>query len=127
MNTTEPPAYGTFSNETTKTVSADLLPTLSFVTLIITGVLVIITGVLLYIFRSSVIDIKHFFLPLPPLAVGAYVFIISFLGAHKGEFPSFGTTAIEIASFIIVSVLYLMVCTITLLLSLYVYKILSKV
>ena len=47
-----------------------------------------LTGVGLYLFRAYVSDYIRFFLPIPPLAVAAYVFVFNMFKHYQGDLPA---------------------------------------
>ncbi|MCB9136416.1 MAG: hypothetical protein H6636_13385 [Anaerolineales bacterium] len=51
------------------------------------GLLVTIVGLLLYLLRDSITDVVRFLLPIPPLSVAAYVFIINVFRQYGGKIP----------------------------------------
>lgn len=51
------------------------------------GVLVAIMGGILYLFRAVLSEYIRFLLPIPPLSVAAYVFVINFFRQYGGRLP----------------------------------------
>lgn len=51
------------------------------------GVLVALLGMVLYVFREMLADYIRFILPIPPLSVAAYVFVINFFRQYSGKLP----------------------------------------
>lgn len=61
----------------------------SFITNILTlsaaGFLILLTGIGLYIFRDTFTRYVRFFLPIPPLAVAAYIYVFNMFEIYKGD------------------------------------------
>ena len=53
-----------------------------------TGLLMLLAGVLLFVFQDSVGQYRRFFLPIPPLAVAAYVFVFNVFQNYDGALPA---------------------------------------
>ena len=51
------------------------------------GLLLLVTGLLLYLFKDAVAQYIRFLLPLPPLAVAAYVFVLNVFKNYNGTLP----------------------------------------
>ena len=51
------------------------------------GILVTILGLALYFFQDAVAEYVRFLLPIPPLAVAAYVFVINMFRQYAGKMP----------------------------------------
>lgn len=64
------------------TLKINLLAIASF------GILVTLVGILLYIFRNSASENIRFLLPIPPLSIAAYVFIINVFRQYNGKLPT---------------------------------------
>ncbi|UCG25593.1 MAG: hypothetical protein JSW55_06285 [Chloroflexota bacterium] len=58
----------------------------------VAGLLILLTGTALYIFRDQVSDNVRFFMPIPPLAVAAYIFVFNMYNHYGGYLPE-GTWA----------------------------------
>ena len=52
-----------------------------------TGLLMLLAGVLLFVFQDSIGQYRRFFLPIPPLAVAAYVFVFNVFQNYDGALP----------------------------------------
>ena len=64
--------------------------------IIFTGVIISICGLILMSIRSTVGPYLRFVLPLPPLAVSAYVFVNAVFRTYQAELPSFSRVLLEI-------------------------------
>ncbi|MDX1614078.1 MAG: hypothetical protein R3300_07180 [Candidatus Promineifilaceae bacterium] len=51
------------------------------------GLLMLLTGVVLYLFREQLSDNVRFFMPIPPLAVAAYIFVFNMYSHYDGRLP----------------------------------------
>lgn len=51
------------------------------------GLLVTLAGILLYVFRNSASANLRYLLPIPPLSIAAYVFIINLYRQYNGKLP----------------------------------------
>lgn len=49
----------------------------------VSGILMMMAGIILYFFRHSVAGNMRYFLPIPPIAVAAYVFVFKFFEHYK--------------------------------------------
>ena len=58
----------------------------------VAGLLIMITGITLYFFRDEISDNVRFFMPIPPLAVAAYIFVFNMYSHYDGSLPG-GTWA----------------------------------
>lgn len=56
------------------------------------GLLMLLIGSLLYLFREQISDNVRFFMPIPPLAVAAYIFVFNMYSHYGGYLPD-GTWA----------------------------------
>lgn len=53
----------------------------------VAGFLILLTGIILYFFRNDISDNIRFFMPLPPLAVAAYIFVFNLYSHYDGTLP----------------------------------------
>jgi hypothetical protein len=53
----------------------------------VAGLLILLTGVILYIFRDQVYENVRYFMPLPPIAVAAYIFVFNMYRHYDGTLP----------------------------------------
>jgi hypothetical protein len=61
------------------------------------GFLMLLAGIVLYLIRGQLSTNYRFFMPLPPLAVAAYIYVFNMFGHYSGELPDgFWGTAKEI-------------------------------
>jgi hypothetical protein len=51
------------------------------------GLLVLLTGVFFFVFRDSISKNIRYFLPIPPLAVAAYIFVFNLFVHYDGVLP----------------------------------------
>lgn len=51
------------------------------------GLLILLTGVALYVFRGQIADNFRFFMPIPPLGVGAYILVFNIFNHYNGNLP----------------------------------------
>jgi hypothetical protein len=58
----------------------------------VAGLLILLTGIVLYLFRDQVSDNVRYFMPIPPLAVAAYIFVFNMYNHYDGYLPE-GTWA----------------------------------
>ena len=58
----------------------------------VAGLLILLTGITLYLFRDEIYDNVRFFMPIPPLAVAAYIFVFNMYSHYDGNLPE-GTWA----------------------------------
>lgn len=54
----------------------------------VAGLLLLLTGVFLYLFRNQIADHTRFLMPIPPLAVAAYIFVFNMYGHYGGNLPA---------------------------------------
>lgn len=59
----------------------------------VAGLLILLTGIILYLFREQVSDYVRFFMPIPPLAVAAYIFVFNLYNHYDGQLPAGSWTA----------------------------------
>ena len=52
------------------------------------GLLTFVLGIALYLFRDQAAPHLRFFLPIPPLAVAAYVFVFNMYRYHQAALPT---------------------------------------
>lgn len=52
------------------------------------GLFVTLIGLLLYFFRDTLAQVVRFLLPIPPLSVAAYVFIVNVFRQYEGKMPA---------------------------------------
>ena len=57
------------------------------------GLLTVLTGIVLYLLRDELSDNVRFFLPIPPVAVAAYIFVFNMYNHYDGQLPSGRWTA----------------------------------
>lgn len=55
--------------------------------IIVTGLLIMLVGILLYYYRSELSANVRFFMPIPPLAVAAYIFVFNMFDHYNGSIP----------------------------------------
>jgi hypothetical protein len=55
--------------------------------IIAAGSLILLTGIALYFFRGQISGSIRFFMPIPPLAVAAYIFAFNMYNHFGGELP----------------------------------------
>ena len=67
------------------------------------GLLILITGILFFIFRESVSKYIRFLMPIPPLAVAAYIFVFNMYVYYRGNLPE---RTVDIVKEIILSVAF---------------------
>lgn len=53
----------------------------------VAGLLILLTGIVLYQFREQIADNVRFFMPIPPLAVAAYIFVFNMYNHYDGRVP----------------------------------------
>ena len=54
------------------------------------GLLILLTGIIFYIYRDGISDNVRFVLPIPPLAVAAYIFVFNMYNHYDGKVPDGG-------------------------------------
>ncbi len=54
------------------------------------GILVAIVGIVLYLFRNDLAETIRFLLPIPPLSIAAYVFVLNVFRQYGGKMPENG-------------------------------------
>jgi hypothetical protein len=59
----------------------------STLSIIVAGLLILLTGIILYIFRDEISGNVRFFMPIPPLAVSAYIFVFNMYNYYGGRMP----------------------------------------
>lgn len=64
----------------------DILKT-NMLSIAVAGLLLLLTGVFLYLFRNQISGNIRFFMPIPPLAVAAYIFVFNMFGHYGGHLP----------------------------------------
>ncbi len=52
------------------------------------GFLMLLAGTFLYFYRDNLSANYRFFMPLPPLAVAAYIYVFNMFGHYSGELPN---------------------------------------
>jgi hypothetical protein len=60
---------------------------LNMLTIAASGFLMLLTGLLLYLFRNTISDHLRYFLPIPPIGVGAYIFVYNMFSHYEGHLP----------------------------------------
>ena len=60
---------------------------LNLLALAASGLLMLLTGLGLLIFRDEVSKNLRFFLPIPPIAVAAYIFVFNMFSYYDGSLP----------------------------------------
>ena len=102
-------------------MNPELLKT-NILSIAVAGLLILLTGIVLYLFREQIAGNVRFFMPIPPLAVAAYIFVFNMYNHYDGRLPegewvaakeilystaiaalSFGVFAILILSIILIS------------------------
>lgn len=61
----------------------------------VAGLLILLTGITLYLFRDEVYDNIRFFMPIPPLAVAAYIFVFNMYSHYDGNLPPGNWAAVK--------------------------------
>jgi len=61
----------------------------------VAGLLMLITGIALYLFRDQISDNIRFFMPIPPLAVAAYIFVFNMYNYYEGQLPEDSWVAVK--------------------------------
>ena len=67
-------------------MSPDLLKT-NILAITAAGFLILLTGLGLYLFKDQITGNIRFFMPIPPIAVGAYIFVVNLFNYYKGKPP----------------------------------------
>jgi hypothetical protein len=62
------------------------------------GLLLLVTGLLLYLLKDAIGQYIRFLLPLPPLAVAAYVFVLNVFKTYNGTLPDSPSMMREVLS-----------------------------
>ncbi len=60
----------------------------NILTLAVAGLLILITGITFYFFRDIFSKNVRFFMPIPPLAVAAYIYVYNMFDHFGGELPA---------------------------------------
>ncbi len=90
----------------------------NILTLSAAGLFILITGLTLYFFRDSFSRYIRFFLPIPPLAVAAYIYVYNLFEHFKGSLPDNPMiVAKDVATGIAVASIFFTIFTILLVLS----------
>lgn len=92
----------------------------NFITNILTltsaGFLIFVTGLLIYFFRDYAAKYIRYFMPIPPLAVAAYIYVYNMFENFQGELPSSSLeVAKELSTAILIAALFFAVFTVLLL------------
>jgi hypothetical protein len=67
-------------------MNSELLKT-NILSIAVAGLLILLTGIVLYLFREQIADNVRFFMPIPPLAVAAYIFVFNMYNHYNGQLP----------------------------------------
>ncbi len=54
----------------------------------VAGFLILLTGVFLYLFRGQISGNIRYFMPIPPIAVAAYIFVFNMYAHYNGALPA---------------------------------------
>jgi hypothetical protein len=82
----------------------------------VAGLLILLMGIVLYLFRDQFAGNVRFFMPIPPLAVAAYIFVFNMYNHYGGRLPEgqwvaareiLFSTAIAALSFGVIAILIL--------------------
>ena len=66
----------------------DKMLKVNILAIVISGLLMFLTGGGLYLFKGFISNHIRYFLPIPPLAVAAYVFVFNMFKYYEGDLPS---------------------------------------
>jgi len=93
----------------------------AFITNILTlagaGLLVLLTGLSLFFFRDFFARYIRFFLPIPPLAVAAYIYVYNLFEHYNGRLPSGGmVVAKDLLLNVLISAVFIILFTVLLIL-----------
>ena len=81
----------------------DILKT-NLLSIIGAGLLILVAGTFLYLIRGNLSANYRFFMPLPPLAVAAYIYVFNMFSHYSGELPDgFWATTKEILYSVVVT------------------------
>ncbi len=72
----------------TKDCMEEELLKVNIISIAVSGLLMLLAGLLLYLLRDTVSRNLRFFLPIPPIAVAAYVFVFNLFRHYEGNLPS---------------------------------------
>lgn len=91
----------------------------SFITNVLTlsaaGFLILLTGIGLYVLRDAYARYVRFFLPIPPLAVAAYIYVFNLFEIFKGDLAANRTEVVrDVLTSIIISGVFFSTFTILL-------------
>lgn len=64
----------------------DVLKT-NLLSIVVAGLLILLAGTFLYLIRGNLSANYRFFMPLPPLAVAAYIYVFNMFGYYSGDLP----------------------------------------
>mgnify|MGYP001815870276 CR=1 FL=1 len=67
-------------------MNPDVLRT-NILSIAVAGLLILLTGIILYIFRDNLSENVRFVMPIPPLAVAAYIFVFNMYSHYDGNLP----------------------------------------
>ena len=67
-------------------MNPDVLKT-NMLSIAVAGLLIMLTGITLYVIRDEISDNVRFFMPIPPLAVAAYIFVFNMYSHYSGNLP----------------------------------------
>lgn len=68
-------------------MNLDVLKT-NMLSIAVAGFLIMVTGIVLYLFREQISQNVRFFMPIPPLAVAAYIFVFNMYTYYDGRLPN---------------------------------------
>jgi hypothetical protein len=67
-------------------MNPELLKT-NVLSIAVAGLLILLMGIVLYLFREQIAGNVRFFMPIPPLAVAAYIFVFNMYNHYDGRLP----------------------------------------
>jgi hypothetical protein len=67
-------------------MNPDVLKT-NILSIVAAGLLLLLTGLVLYFVRDEISENVRFFMPIPPLAVAAYIFVFNMYSHYDGNLP----------------------------------------
>lgn len=109
-------------DDISNTTISELLIKVNFLTLLITGILLFIVGLILYFNRTKPLISQNMsvLVPLPPQAVGSYVFCFNLMKAFEGQLPSPLETFLQLIEFLGISIFFLFLFVILTLFTIYI-------
>ena len=67
---------------------ADRMLKVNILAIVVSGLIMFLTGGGLYLFKGFISNHIRYFLPTPPLAVAAYVFVFNMFKHYEGDLPA---------------------------------------